>query len=523
MKKLLLALILLLASVQAYAQPAVPRPAQFRFGIRVLPGVRPTDPHEGEVYQDRDDHKIYIYNGSSWVQLGGVEDTGTSGQVLTSQGTGTPVWADVSGDGVPGGSNNQVQYKNGGSFAGSAGVTVNGTGFTSNLVNSTTGTWLKNTSVATAESTEHFTFVIGSASNDVPPGDTRPDLVASIGWNANGAATALLPNGTYPGSSQLSFESYCSFGTGCLGGGGGQSETYFAMDDGNGHSVRPLGFFQHKLQDLEAPGYLHVIARANLWQFFDADQTAPIMAIDQPDNVGEPGGVRLFDSVLSFSSEDLPYTFITFSGNNALGRGSDGIEVGRAGSVSLAPGGDGSSYVLVNPTSFRMASGGFYDTNGVIRGTFGAGSATNYPSIAASGTDEIILKPLGSTTDIQLTLQSQGNGNVRTNPSGTGQSLINGHVVLSKGMTPTVTSTTSNSCGTTAPSVAGSDAAGKITVGATSGTSCTLTFSAAYVFAPACVANGVSYTRITSTTSAAILTGTFAAGEVISYICVQGQ
>jgi len=519
MRRILALIFALCASVASAQQaPAVPRPAQFRFGIRVLPGVRPADPEEGHIYQDSTTHVIYIYDGTTWNQLGSVTDTGTSGQVLTSQGTGTPVWADVSGSGVPGGSNGQLQYKSGANFAGTT-FTYSAGKFTSALVSGSSSTWLKNTSVATAESPEDFTFVIGSASNDVFPGDSRPDLVASIGWNSNGAATGHLPNLTGVGSSQLTFESYCSFGTGCLGGGGGQSETYFAMDDGNGHAVRPLGFFQGKFMDPDHAGYLSVIARANLWSFFDDQQTYSILTIS--DNAGD-GEINTQLSTVS-AAGGFTGTWLTLSGNNAIGIGDDGIEIGRSGSVDLAPGGDGSGAVIAHSNHFQLAVGTIENLSGAPRVSLSSGSLTNYPSISSAGTDEIILKPLGSTSNILLTLQSQGNGDVRMNPAGTGQSLINGHVLLSKGMTPTVAGTTSNACGTTSPSVAGSDAAGKITVGATSGTSCTLTFSAAYVFAPACVANGASYTRITSTTTAAVLTGSFAAGEVISYICVQGQ
>src|SRR6185369_16762709 len=103
MKRFSLALLLLCFAGSAFAQSTVVRPTPFRNGITLFPSVRPASPDEGSIYQDGTTHTLYIYNGSSWEPVGGVVDTGTNGQVLTSQGTGTPVWADVSGSGVPGG------------------------------------------------------------------------------------------------------------------------------------------------------------------------------------------------------------------------------------------------------------------------------------------------------------------------------------------------------------------------------------------------------------------------------------
>lgn len=87
---------------------------------------------------------------------------------------------------------------------------------------------------------------------------------------------------------------------------------------------------------------------------------------------------------------------------------------------------------------------------------------------------------------------------------------------------PAVTNTSANSCGTSAASLVGKNMAGKITVGATSGTSCTITFSAAWSNAPACDANDETTTtpvKAISTTTTVILTGSFTAADVIAYTC----
>jgi len=96
--------------------------------------------------------------------------------------------------------------------------------------------------------------------------------------------------------------------------------------------------------------------------------------------------------------------------------------------------------------------------------------------------------------------------------------------LIGGGTAPTVASTTSNSCGTTSPTIAGTDSAGKITVGATSGTSCTITFGTAYSNAPSCWGNDETtaggVTKIISTTTTVILSGTFLASDVINYGCI---
>jgi len=96
--------------------------------------------------------------------------------------------------------------------------------------------------------------------------------------------------------------------------------------------------------------------------------------------------------------------------------------------------------------------------------------------------------------------------------------------LIGGGTVPTVANTSANSCGTSAASITGSDSAGKITVGATSGTSCTITFGTAFTNAPSCWATDESTlmgTKAISTTTTLIVSATaFTAGDVIAYGCV---
>lgn len=88
-----------------------------------------------------------------------------------------------------------------------------------------------------------------------------------------------------------------------------------------------------------------------------------------------------------------------------------------------------------------------------------------------------------------------------------------------------IASTSANSCGTTAPSLGtgSSNTSGSFTVGATSGTDCTLTFSVAATNRWTC---GVSNTTtanlvraVPSTTITTLFQGVFVAGDVIQYTC----
>jgi len=88
------------------------------------------------------------------------------------------------------------------------------------------------------------------------------------------------------------------------------------------------------------------------------------------------------------------------------------------------------------------------------------------------------------------------------------------------GPAPTVTGST---CGTTAPSVTGTDFMGTITVGSSATTSCVLTFGTPFVTAPTCLLTpksailaALSYA---ASTTALTITQTSTASNTISYLC----
>jgi hypothetical protein len=111
------------------------------------------------------------------------------------------------------------------------------------------------------------------------------------------------------------------------------------------------------------------------------------------------------------------------------------------------------------------------------------------------------------------------------NPFGTNMALTTPTISdpTTAGTTPTISNTTANSCGTTAATITGNDSTGVITVGATAGTSCTITFAVAAPTRRQCTvtnettANLSRSTFLTTTTST--VEGTFSGGDSISYVC----
>lgn len=101
--------------------------------------------------------------------------------------------------------------------------------------------------------------------------------------------------------------------------------------------------------------------------------------------------------------------------------------------------------------------------------------------------------------------------------------LTGANLSITSTLTPAVTDTTANSCGTGTQTIVGNDNAGKVTVIGSAGTSCTVTFATAFLNAPSCVATDETtaiLTKAISTTTTAIVSGVFSQNDVISYVCL---
>ena len=125
---------------------------------------------------------------------------GTTGQVLTSGGTGTPTWATITTS--AGGSNTQLQYNSSGSFAGSANMTFNGTS-----LSLTNGATIQSLSIGKGPNAVAGNTVLGNLAlyNAGLSGGSNTALGASAlfsntsGYNntANGASSLYANSGGY--------------------------------------------------------------------------------------------------------------------------------------------------------------------------------------------------------------------------------------------------------------------------------------------------------------------------------------
>ena len=96
--------------------------------------------------------------------------------------------------------------------------------------------------------------------------------------------------------------------------------------------------------------------------------------------------------------------------------------------------------------------------------------------------------------------------------------------LITSGTVTSVANVGADSCGTTAATIAGTDNAGIVTVGATAGTQCRVTFSAAAATRRLCIVNNETTANLARTTYVSVTTtdflGTFVAGYVLAYVCL---
>lgn len=95
---------------------------------------------------------------------------------------------------------------------------------------------------------------------------------------------------------------------------------------------------------------------------------------------------------------------------------------------------------------------------------------------------------------------------------------------VSAGTAPTVANVGVNSCGTTTATISGNENNGEVTVGATAGTQCRLTFATAATNRRECTTTNETTANLSRSTyvdtTHTDLFGTFAAGDLVTYICV---
>jgi hypothetical protein len=192
----------------------------------------------------------------------------------------------------------------------------------------------------------------------------------------------------------------------------------------------------------------------------------------------------------------------------------------------LGPSGSGSigTFTAQTPDSPYLATGTISNSWHVAEsGDAFSGNIGNCQAGSGAATDPefCVHSADGSSTTKAVSLRhNQTNAVIWTGLGG----LILPGAIHTAGTAPAVSNTTANSCGTSAASLAGTDTTGIVTVGATSGTSCTITFVVAAPVRRQCVCtNETTPANICGTayltTGTSKLVGTFVAADVLSYLC----
>ena len=203
------------------------------------------------------------------------------------------------------------------------------------------------------------------------------------------------------------------------------------------------------------------------------------------------------------------------------------VDNGNALSSYNAP--TGSLSVTLPPTTAITAgwSMGFATDNGksMTIGVNGvSGGHILYPA-GATGTASGSVTLAAGNYEFLVLQFDEGNFRVTTITPRSASALgMLGHQITT-GATPTVSSGPSD-CGTS-PSIGGNDSAGRVTVGASNGGHCTITFVLPWANPPVCsVSDETAPTLVRSTApsnSGVAFSGTFADGDVLAYSCVGFQ
>lgn len=167
-------------------------------------------------------------------------------------------------------------------------------------------------------------------------------------------------------------------------------------------------------------------------------------------------------------------------------------------------------------TTFAEDAYIFGDSSGVVI----AGSTfTLYQGVTAN----LILNGSGFQFNTPVVLSASLNAaNLFTADGGTGTvTLIDKYYTF--GSTPSVGNVGANSCGTTAATIVGNAANGIVTVGATLGTQCRVTFQSAAQTRRQCTVTDESTATLARVayvdSTHSDLLGSFTAGDVLAYIC----
>ena len=235
---------------------------------------------------------------------------------------------------------------------------------------------------------------------------------------------------------------------------------------------------------------------------------------------GPNGGLTL-----SIGGSASAVNYYDFSGGVA---GGDPPEIRMAGDdadigMTLRTKGAGTASIQVSGNNNGyFSSGGIRLTSNVMIGPVNYNNNASetlrvYNNTATTGATKAVIQGGEGQSTTNLQEWRDYSDTVLSNITATGGLQIQKHLE-SRGTAPAV----AGSCGS-GPTIVGTDVAGKVTTGTGSPTSCTVTFATTWTNAPACMVTNettANLARAVSTTTTVVLSGTFVAGDVLSYICL---
>lgn len=221
--------------------------------------------------------------------------------------------------------------------------------------------------------------------------------------------------------------------------------------------------------------------------------------------------------------------FALRTGDSATGN--SGTILIQAGMAPMGTGGDvgieagGFAYLAVGSYGFTVESTGNSIT-GPIKANLTIGNGLALTTTETTAHTALLQAYDNDTGPAYVTFATFTNGNtpslVIAPPAG-GATVSVTSRYISSGAVPAVADTSANSCGTGTETIVGNDNASKVTVIGSAGTSCTVTFAAAFANAPSCFVTNettANLARATSTASTVIVAGTFLENDVLAVGCI---
>lgn len=398
------------------------------------------------------------------------------------------------GGGTPGGSSGDLQYNNAGAFGGY----TPGTGVVTFLQTPSSA----NLASALTDETGTGVFML----------NTNPTLAgASPKVLVNGFPFLYAPNGG--GHGQL-YENVCLGYKAC--------NAFTAASTGGANVV--MGFGAGLVMNGDYPlatantiigyGAGELLTTGDHNTFIGADAgIATTTGHDQVYIGSHTGGKCSGSTNIAIGTDAMNGSTTTCTGVDNFAFGLQALFRLTSGTRNVALGGSSLFGVTTGGSNIAV---GFDSLDGVTTGGFNTALGVQTGNNLTTGSNNIVIG-----NGIALSSASVSNTAIY-GPTSIVSSTVNGSLILNSA-TPAVANVGADSCGTTAATIAGNNNIGDVTVGATAGSQCRLTFTVTAPNGWNCSANDTTTAVLVRAspvdTTHADLLGTFTAGDVVSYQC----